>query len=65
MTHPTDEKFKQMVNGKSLYNCSIVANDVTNARAIFGRNRPGLRGGTVIQRPERVVTEYLEIPKDF
>ena len=54
-----------MVSGKSLDNCSIVANDVTYARAIFGPNRPGLRGKTVRQRPERVVPEYLEIPKDF
>ena len=63
--HPTDEKFKQMVIGKSLDNCSIVTNDVTNTHAIFGPNRPGLRRETVRQRPERVVPEYLEIPKDF
>ena len=62
VNHPTDEKFKQMVSGKILDNFSIVANDVTNA---FGPNRPGLRGKTVRQRTERVVPEYLEIPKDF
>ena len=65
MAHPTDEKFKQMVSGKSLDNCSIVANNVTNAHAIFGPNLLGLRGETVRQRPEPVVPEYLEIPKDF
>ena len=65
MVHPTDEKFKYMVSVKSLDNCSIVASDVTNTCAIFGPNRPGLRGETVRQRPKRVVTEYLEIPKDF
>ena len=27
-------------------------------------NRPGLRGETVRQRPERVVPEYLGIPRD-
>jgi hypothetical protein len=31
MAHPTDESFKQMVSGKTLDNCSIVASDVTNA----------------------------------
>ena len=65
MAHPTDEKFKNMVSGKRLDNCATVANDVTNARAIFGPNRPGLRGKTVRQRPDRIVPEYLEIPKDF
>ena len=65
VSHPTDKKFKQMISGKSLDDCSIVSNDVTNARAIFGPNRPGLRGETVRQRPECVVPEYLETPKDF
>ena len=65
VAHPTDEKFKHMVSRKILDNCSIVANDVTNFGAIFGPNQPGLRGETVRQRPERVVPEYLEIPKDF
>ena len=54
-----------MVSRKTLDNCSIVASDVTNARTIFGPNRPGLRGKTVRQRPERVVTEYLWTPRDF
>ena len=65
IAHPTDESFKQMVSGKTLDNCSIVASDVTNARSIFGPNRPRLRGKTVRQRPERVETEYLGIPRDF
>ena len=65
MAHPNDETFKHMVSGKSLDNCSIVASDVTDARTMFGPNRPGLRGETVRQRPERVVPEYLGIPRDF
>ena len=65
LAHPTDEKFKQMVRSKSLDTCSVVADDITNARAIFGPNLPGLRGKTVRQRPERVVPEYLEIPLDY
>ena len=65
VVHLTDDKFKQMVSGKSLDDCSTFSNGVTNARAIFGPNRPGLRGEIVRQRPERVVPEPLEIPKDF
>ena len=52
MAHPTDESFKQMVSGKTLDNCSLVASDVTSAHSMFGPNRPGLRGKTVRQRPE-------------
>mmetsp|Transcript_35164 Transcript_35164/g.35374 ORF Transcript_35164/g.35374 Transcript_35164/m.35374 type:complete len:249 (+) Transcript_35164:788-1534(+) len=65
MAHPTDETFKQMVSKKILDNCSIVASDITNARSIFGPNRPGLRGKTVRQKPVRVEPEYLGIPRDF
>ena len=65
LAHPTDDEFKQMVRSKSLDNCSVVADGVTNARSIFGPNLPGLRGKTVRQRPERVVPEYLRILRDY
>ena len=65
MSHPTDQKFKQLVSSKSLDNCSVVASDITNARTLFGTNRPGLRGKTVRQRPERVIPEYLDISQDY
>ena len=55
MAHPTDEKFKLMVSSEIIDNCSVVAIDVTNARTLFGPNRPGLRGGAVRKRPERVI----------
>ena len=67
MAHPIDETFKQMVSGESLDHYPVVASDVnvTNARTIFGPNRAGLRGETIRQRPERVIPEYLGIPRDF
>ena len=65
LAHLIDDKFKQMVSSKSLKNCSVAANDVTNAWSIFGPNRPGLRGKTVQQRQERVVPEYSDIPRNF
>ena len=65
MAHPTDESFKQMISRKPLDNCSIVASDVTNTRFIFVPNRSDLRGETIRQRPERIETEYLGIPRDF
>eukprot|EP00957_Ditylum_brightwellii_P070853 5384163-Ditylum_brightwellii.AAC.1 len=65
MAHPTDEAFNQMINGKTLDNCPIVASDIVNARSIFGSNRPGLQGKTVRQRPEQIEPEYFGIPRDF
>ena len=65
MAHPTNEKFKLLVSSKSLYKCYVVVSSVTNARTLFGLNRPGLRGKTFWQRPEQVIPEYLDIPRDF
>ena len=65
MDHPTDEKFKLLVSSKIPDNLSVVSSDAPNARTLFGPNRPGLRGKTVRQRPERVIPEYLDIPQDF
>eukprot|EP00957_Ditylum_brightwellii_P064067 4860069-Ditylum_brightwellii.AAC.1 len=52
MAHPNDESFKQMINGKTLDTCPIVASDIMNAQTIFGPNCPGLQVKTVRQRPE-------------
>eukprot|EP00957_Ditylum_brightwellii_P130409 9948453-Ditylum_brightwellii.AAC.1 len=65
MAHPTDEKFKQMINEKTLDDCPIAVNYITNAQTIFEPNRPGLQGKTVKQRPVQIEPEYLGIPRDF
>ena len=63
--HPPDEKFKQMVSHGNLSNCNVTVEDATNARALFGPNRSRLKGGTVMQKPERVDPEFTRILKDF
>ena len=65
MSHPNNEKFKLLVSSKLLDNCSAVASDVTNAWTMFFPNRSDLRRKKVRQRPERVIPEYLYIPRDF
>ena len=65
MDYPTNDKFKLLVSSKSLDKCSVIASDVTNARTLFGPNRPGLRGKTVQHRPEQVIQEYLDIPRNI
>ena len=50
--HPSD-----MVSSPSMKNCPVDPVDVTNSLAIFGPNRPDLRGKTVRQKPTRVEPE--------
>ena len=65
MDYPTNDKFKLLVSSKSLDKCSVIASDVTNARTLFGPNRPGFRGETVLYRRDPFILEYLDIPWDF
>ena len=50
VVHPPDSKFKVMVSSRSFKNCPVTVNDVTNARAIFGPDQPGLAGRSTRQR---------------
>jgi len=42
--HPSDGEFNQMVSSPSMKNCPVDPVDVTTSLAIFGPNRPDLRG---------------------
>ena len=65
VAQPPEEKFKDMVSHKSLYNCRVKADYITNAHAIFGPNRSRLKGATVRQKPDRVDPEYTQMPRNF
>ena len=44
VSHPPNSKFKQMVGSPRFKNCAVNAKDVSNSRAIYGPNLPGLAG---------------------
>ena len=41
----------------------MTVQDITNSRAIFGPDLPGLQGRSTRQKPKRVVPEYMGIPR--
>ena len=63
VAHPPDSKFKLMVSLPSLKKFPVTVNDLTNARAIFAPDQPGLAGRSTRQKPQRVVPEYIGIPR--
>jgi hypothetical protein len=66
MAHPTDERLKHVVSNTNIVpNCTFNATDLTNARAIYGPDRGGLRGKTVRKRPEPVRPEFITIPMEL
>ncbi len=44
--HPTEKEFTDMVRHKMITNSSITDQDISNAKAIFGPDLPGIRGKT-------------------
>ncbi len=54
-----------MVRNKTIKNCPIKPEHITNACSIFGPSIAGVRGKTVRRKPERVEAEPGCIPDDF
>jgi hypothetical protein len=54
-----------MVHHNLLKDCPVTNEDIHNAHAIFGPDLASIKGKTVHCKPERVVTDYVEIPRDF
>ena len=62
VNNPPDERFKGIMSGSSLKNCSVGVKDVSNSYSIFGANRDRLRGESTRKKPKRVKEEYMKIP---
>jgi hypothetical protein len=62
---PSPRNFQGMVRHNLLKDCPITSDDVNNAHTIFGPDLATIRGKTVCHSPDRVVTDYVEIPRNF
>ena len=62
---PSPRDFQGMVRHNLLKDCPVTPEDVENANTIFGPDLATIRGKTVRNSPERVVTDYVEIPRIF
>jgi hypothetical protein len=62
---PSKRDFQCLVHHNLLKDCPITPDDVNNANNIFGPDLATIRGKTVRQKPERIITDYVKIPRDF
>ncbi len=60
---PLSANKQGLVHLNLLKDCPITNSDIIHAHKIFGPNLPNLRGKTVRRKPERVRTEYVDIPR--
>ena len=62
---PTERAFESMVRLNQLQGCPITIDDVKNAHLIWGPDLANKRGKTVHWKPDRVETDYVDIPRDL
>jgi hypothetical protein len=63
VTSPSKQNFQAMVRLNMLKDCSVTNGDICNAHNIYGPDLASIRGKTVRQKSERVITYFVEIPK--
>jgi hypothetical protein len=63
--HPSQQDLKAMVVGGMILNCPITVADVIRADKIYGPSIAALKGKTVRQSPEKVVTDLIEVPRQI
>ena len=62
----SEQDMEYLVSSKELDDCLVTPHDLRNANAIFGGpDIAGVRGKLVRRDPQRVITDYVGIPRDF
>jgi hypothetical protein len=61
--NPSEKDYKGIISNNLIANCPISSKDVSNARTIFAPDLASIRGKTVRQAPEPVVTDYVAVPQ--
>ena len=62
---PSERDMSNMVHSNMIYNCPVTLQDVKNAKLIFGPDVTSLEGKSVRHKPDSVVTNYVDIPREI
>ena len=60
--NPSTRDLKTIIESNQLANCPVSSDDVERAEIIYGPSVPILKGKTTRRTPERVVSDYINIP---
>ena len=63
--HPTERSFKDKLKDRTLSECYVTVQELSNALAIFGPDLEGVHGKTMRFISEKVETALLHTPKYF
>ena len=60
---PTEREYQGLVRLNLIKDCPITNSDIIHANKIFGPDLANIRGKTVRRKPDRVRTDYVDIPR--
>ena len=60
-----ERDFGNMIHSNMIVKCPVIFDDVKNAILIFGPDAISLKGKSVIRKPDSVVTDYIDIPREI
>ena len=62
---PSNRDFEGLVRYNMIKDCPITITDVKNAHKIYSPDLAAIRGKTIQRKPTRVITDYVDIPKEI
>ena len=62
---PSEQDFGNMVHSNMIVNCPVTFDDIKNAKLIFGPYVTSLKGKSVRRKPDSIVMDYAEIPREI
>ncbi len=65
LASPFEQDFQGLVHSHMLPECPVTYKDVKKAHTIFGPDLANIQGKMVQKKPERVITNYVEIPRNL
>ena len=61
----SERDFDNMVRSNMIVNCPVTFDDVKNAKLIFSPDITSLKVKSVRRKPDSVITNYVEIPREI
>ena len=65
LDHPSRKDFESMVCANLIADCPVTPEHISHTHQLLGENLAGLRGKSVQKKPEHVVMDYVQIPRDI
>ncbi|MGL5935222.1 MAG: hypothetical protein ACRCZI_06320, partial [Cetobacterium sp.] len=63
--YPSDKDLHWILRAKLISNCEVKEQDLDVAQKIWGKSVPALKGKTVRKQPAPVVTDLVDVPREF